>query len=204
MSKKITQLDEATTVADADVLPIVVDTSGTPITKKIQASNLIPAASATVAGKAELATAAETTTGTDSEKVVTPDGLAGSGYGKRIVFWRIIRSDTPLTTGDGKDIFHVPSDLNGWNLVDFDIAVDTPSSSGLPTAMLHNLTDAADMLSTAATIDVSGYDSYGATTPPVIDAAHDDVATGDRLRADVDNEGTDTQGLVFIMVFQKP
>jgi hypothetical protein len=88
-------------------------------------------------------------------------------------------------------------------LTDFDIAVYTVSSSGTPTVQLHNLTDTSDMLSTRATIDASEYSSYTAATAPVIDTGEDDVATGDRLRLDVDVAGTDTAGLDVIMVFKR-
>lgn len=43
----------------------------------------VPNASDTVAGKVELATTAETTTGTDATRAVTPAGLAGSVWAKR-------------------------------------------------------------------------------------------------------------------------
>src|SRR3990167_9827911 len=48
-------------------------------------TDLVTAASLTAAGKVELATDAETTTGTDATRAVTPDGLAGSDYGKKVV-----------------------------------------------------------------------------------------------------------------------
>lgn len=161
-------------------------------------------ASDSVAGVVELATTAETTTGTDTTRAVTPDGLAGSIYGKKIVVLKVIAEATALTTGDGKMYFTVTSDLNGMNLVDADAAVYTVSSSGTPTVQIHNLTDTQDMLSTPITIDQSEFSSYTAATPPVINATYDDVATGDRLRIDVDVAGTSTTGLDAILVFQTP
>jgi len=41
-------------------------------------------------------------------------------------------------------------------------------------------------------------------TPPVIDAANDDVATGDLIAVDVDVAGTGTKGLGVILSFQLP
>jgi hypothetical protein len=120
-----------------------------------------------------------------------------------VIYWRVLANDTVLTTGDGKDYFTVPEELDGMILVDFDISVYTVSSSGTPTVQLYNLTDTTDILSTVATIDESEYSSYTAATQPVIDTDHDDVATGDRLRIDVDVAGTDTTGLDVIMVFRK-
>lgn len=116
----------------------------------------------------------------------------------------VLSNDTALEVGDGIFTFTVPLAINGYILTDCDIAVYTVSSSGLPTVQIHNLTDAVDMLTTEITIDEGEYNSYTAATQPVIDTDHDDVATGDRLRIDVDVAGTDTEGLDVILVFQTP
>ena len=164
-------------------------------------SKVLADATDTVKGVIELATAAETTTGTDAGRAVTPDGLAGSDFGKRIFYFPVIAEATAVTTGDGKRTVFIPQELNGMNLVAAQAFVHTPSTSGLPTMMIHNLTDAADMLSTAITIDETEYDSCHAATPPVVDTAHDDVASGDRIRVDVDGAGTGTAGLDVALTF---
>lgn len=83
MGQKITDRSElATTPASGDLLHIV-DVSDTTdsaqgTSKKIQYSNLVPtisSASTTTSGTVELATTAETETGTDATRAVTPDGL---------------------------------------------------------------------------------------------------------------------------------
>jgi hypothetical protein len=109
-----------------------------------------------------------------------------------------------LTTGDGKAYFTVPALLNGHNLVAAHAALTTVSSSGLPTIQIANVTDSVDMLSTKITVDASELTSYTAATPPVIDTAHDDVATGDLLRVDVDVAGTGAKGLMVILTFEAP
>lgn len=162
------------------------------------------ASSATQVGHVELATAAETTTGTDAARAVTPDGLAGSDFGKRLMYVKVIADDTALTTGDGKVTITIPQELTGMNLVGAHAAVYTVSSSGTPTIQIHNLTDVQDMLSTLITIDANEFSSYTALAPPVINAALDDVVTGDRLRIDVDVAGTGTAGLDVILSFQLP
>ena len=151
-----------------------------------------------------MATAAEVTTGTETAKAISPDALAGSVYGKRVVCLKVIAEGTTLTTGDGKMYFTIPSELHGYNLVDADAVVYTVSSSGTPTVMIHNLTDTQDILSTAITIDETEYASYNAATQPVINTSYDDVITGDRLRVDVDVAGTDTKGLDVFLTFQLP
>ena len=123
---------------------------------------------------------------------------------KRIVFIKAIADTTVLTTGDGKMLWTVPSDLGGMNLVDADAAVHTVSSSGTPTVQIRNVTQTADMLSTRITIDANEKTSYTAATAPVIDTANDDVATGDEIAIDVDVAGTGAQGLDVILVFQMP
>lgn len=163
------------------------------------------AASDTVAGKVELATTSETSTGTDTGRAVTPDGLAGSIFGTFVI--SIVVSDpngANLTTGDGKAYWRVPSVCNGMNLVEVAAHVITVSTSGLPTVQIHNVTDAVDMLSTSLTIDANEKDSATAATPAVINTSNDDVATGDELRIDVDVAGTGTKGLMVELQFRLP
>ena len=68
---KITDLTELTTVTSSDELAIV----NASVTKKITQDNLIPDATATVKGKAELATNAEAIAGTDTGRTVTPANI---------------------------------------------------------------------------------------------------------------------------------
>jgi hypothetical protein len=119
----------------------------------------------------------------------------------RVVVLKVLGDATSLTTGDGKMYFTVPVELNGKNIVSVGAHVYTVSSSGLPTIQIHNLTDTVDILSTLITIDVNEKDSSTAAAA-VIDAAHDDVATADELRIDVDVAGTGTKGLEVRMGFQ--
>jgi len=164
----------------------------------------LPAATDSAQGASELATAAETTTGTDATRAVTPDGLAGSDYGKRSMIIPLVADDTALATGDGKIEFELPDWLAGWNLVAVKAYVSTVSSSGLPTYMIHNLTAAADILSTALTIDANEKSSRTAATPAVINASEDDVTLGDVYRIDKDVQGTGEKGDKITLTFQKP
>mgnify|MGYP003647133971 FL=1 len=165
----------------------------------------LPAASTSAVGGMETATAAEVNTGTDAGRAVSPDSLAGSAYGTAVV--TVLISDPngdAITTGDGKAYWRVPSTLAGFNLVAVAAQVTTVSSSGLPTIQIHNLTDTADMLSTALTIDASELDSSTAATAAVINTSTDDVATGDQIRFDIDVAGTGTKGLMVEMQFRLP
>lgn len=130
--------------------------------------------------------------------------VIGSDLAKRVIQVKVIDDLTTLTTGDGKVIFLVPQELNGYNLVGANAFVTTVSSSGTPTVQIRNVTDAVDMLSTRITIDANEYTSYTAAAAAVVDATYDDVATGDRLAVDVDVAGTGAKGLGIVLTFQLP
>jgi len=156
-------------------------------------------------GVVAYASISETSTGTETAKAVTPDGLAGSIFGTAVITLLVTDPNgSAITTGDGKAYWRVPSVLNGMNLVAVAAHVTTVSSSGLPTVQIANVTQAVDMLTTKITIDASEKDSSTAATAAVIDTANDDVATGDEIRIDIDVAGTGAKGLIVEMQFQLP
>lgn len=162
-------------------------------------------ASDTVSGVVELATTVETTTGTDTGRAVTPDGLAGSIFGTQVVQLLVFNDSQDVATGDGAGdlFFRVPSTMNGMNLVSVSASVQTAGTTGTTDIQVHNVTQAADMLSTVITIDSGETDSITAATAPVIDTANDDVATGDQIRVDVDAVSTTApKGLLVELQFQ--
>lgn len=205
--------DNGSTTADKDLVgtaPVTIN-GGTNVDNILIGADsdvtiAVSAATTSASGVSELAIASEVTTGTSDTLAVTPDALAGSDYGKRVVSIILLDEDTSLTTGDGvcNVKYTVPSILNGWNLVGVGASMDTVSSSGTPTIQIYNLTQTADMLSTRITIDENELTSYSAATAAVIDGANDDVATSDRLRFDVDTAGTGSKGLQIDLVFQLP
>lgn len=159
----------------------------------------VVSASTTVAGVAEIATTAETDTGTDATRTVSPDGLAGSYAGTK-AFGGTIQSGV-ISTGDGKFYLPpIPPALNGMNLVNVIVTVRTTSSSGTPTFQFArgrqaNATSAhtyVDMLTTRVTIDAGEYSSINSSAAFVIDTSNDDLATGDIIRCDIDVAGTGT------------
>lgn len=162
-------------------------------------------ASDTVDGIVELATVAETDTGTDATRAVTPDGLAGSNFGEKVV--QIVAFDftTDTATGDGAYYFVIPSSLNGMNLVEVAARVITAGTTGTTDIQIANVTDAQDMLSTKMTIDSGETSTATAATPAVINATYDDVATDDLLRVDVDAVSTTkAKGLIVTLIFRLP
>jgi hypothetical protein len=166
----------------------------------------LSAASTTASGIAELATTAEINTGTDTARMVTPDGLAGSIHGEKTIQMVVIDFATALTTGDGKFYFHVPSTLNGFNIVDVHAEVITAPVGSTIIIQLHNLTATADILTTLLTIDASETGSDTAAAAAVISGSEDDLTTNDVIRVDIDQIGSSTagSGLIVTLICRLP
>ncbi|MBN1535937.1 MAG: hypothetical protein JW908_04335 [Anaerolineales bacterium] len=142
----------------------------------------------------------------DSSEVVLANKSKKIPYSKLVILdrtcsWRIFHKDAALSTGNGKDYLYIPEALDGYVLKAAHAAVDTVSSSGLPTVQIRNVTQAVDMLSTPITIDVSERTSYTASAQPVVDALNNSVSKADIIAADVDGAGTGTKGLTLILTF---
>jgi len=191
----------------ATVKPIILYAG---VKKEIQSGDVLyglPSASDTVAGIAEAATIAETNTGTDTGRFVTPDGLAGSNFGKIEVEIYMADLAASVTVGDGKGWFVVTAKINGWNLVDAHAAVPGGNStSGTPNYQLRRRRGGSDvdMLTTKITIDANEPTSYTAATAAVVNTSNDDLAAGDFIFIDKDVAGTGEKGDVVILVLQLP
>ena len=186
-----------------------VDKTGAVTVATAMAGTNVAASSDTARGTVELATAAETTTGTDATRAVTPDGLAGSDYGKVVVAVPITAdlATTSLTTGDGKGWYYrVPAKITGYNLIGVAAACNVASSSGTPTFQIRRKRSGSDvdMLSTSLTIDANETDSSTAAAAAVINGSNDDVTTADRIYFDCDVAGTGCQGVTIELTFQLP
>jgi hypothetical protein len=151
------------------------------------------------------ATASEINTGTEAAKYISPDALAGSNPGKKLIELAIVAPDTDVATGDGKAYFVVPDELNGMNLVRVAATVITAGITGATTIQIANVTDSQDMLSTLMNIESGETSTRTSATPGTINTSYDDVATGDVLRIDVDAVSTTApKGLIVEIVFQLP
>lgn len=152
-----------------------------------------------------MAAASDIDTGTDTTKPLSADALAGSNMGEKVVQMVVFNFTTDCATGDGKFYFHVPSTLAGMNLVEVHAECITAGTTGTMDIQIHNVTDAADMLSTVITIDSGETGSDTAATAPVIDTNNDDVTTNDLLRVDVDAvHTTAAKGLIVTLTFRLP
>lgn len=172
-------------------------------------SNIKQAATDSATGVVELAIASEINTGTDATRAVTPDALAGSNLGSVPVAILVFDDSQNCAVGDGAGdvFFRIPSVLNGMNLVTAGMQSQTAGTTGTMDVQVARIRAGAavDMLSTKITLDSTEIDSSTAATPPVINAANDDVATGDQIRIDVDAvQTTPAKGLVVTLTFQLP
>lgn len=132
----------------------------------------------------------------DPEQVVT-----------QTIVCNVVDFGDSVTAADGQFFFVVPDSLNGCDLTNVNAAVAANTfSSGTYAIDIYNVTQAADMLSTAMTIDAGETSTTSAATPAVIDAANDDVATDDIIRIDVTTigGGGSSQGLWITLEFLKP
>jgi len=172
----------------------------------VVAAAYLPDAAADAQGVVELATTAETNTGSDTGRTVTPDGLAGSVHGEKVIQMVVVDFAIALTTGNGKFYFHVPSTLNGFNIVDVHAEVISAPAGSTIIIQLHNLTATADILSTLLTIDASETGSDTAATAAVISGSEDDLTTNDVIRVDIDQIGSSTagSGLIVTLICRLP
>jgi hypothetical protein len=126
---------------------------------------------------------------------------SNSSFIERAMALKALPDTLEIYVGDGITRMVVPSTLDGLSLNSIAAHVFTVGSSGTITVMLHNETDAVDMLTTAVSIEVSESDSSTSGTPPVISASNT-VATADVLRIDVDTISTGAKGLEVRMTFK--
>ena len=148
---------------------------------------------------------ARTLAGTADDITITNgDGAAGAPTFKaeRDLEAVVFDFTTACATGDGKFYFTVPQSIGGKNLDAVHARVITAGTTGTMDIQLHNLTQAADMLSTVITIDTGETGSDTAATPAVVDGAEDDVAAYEVIRVDVDAvHTTPAEGLIVTLHF---
>ena len=152
-----------------------------------------------------LATVNEINTGTEANKLISPDTLAGSYAGTKAAIGVVFAPTTTNATGDGKFEFPIPASLNGMNLVSVFASVTTAGTTGVETVQIRNKTQAVDMLSTEITIDTGETSSATAAAPPVINEDNDGVVTNDIIAIDIDTvHTTPAAGLQVVMNFRLP
>jgi hypothetical protein len=114
-----------------------------------------------------------------------------------------------LTTGNGKFYFHVPSTLNGFDIVDVHAEVITAPVGSTIIIQLRNVTQSdVDILSTLLTIDAgeTGSDTAAAAAALNTGASRDALATNDVIAVDIDQIGSSTagSGLIVTLICRLP
>ena len=162
-------------------------------------------ASLTVAGVAEVATIAETNSGNDAARMVSPDGLAGSYAGTKTIVFSTNDYTADLATGDGQAYIHIPAAYNGMDIVSGHAEVITAGTTGTCDIQIHNVNLAADVFSTKITIDSTETGSDTAAAAAVINTSNDALATNDVLRLDIDAvQTTAAKGLIVTLECRLP
>lgn len=165
------------------------------------------AASTTQAGKIEIATSAETTTGTDNVRAISPLGLATSNYGVRVVGSMVSNPSltaTALAAENRISYVRIPSVINNWRLVGVagHLSVAGSAGGGQVKVQLRNLTNSTIMLSTALTIDATTIDSVSASAAAVINTSNATVSAANEIAIDVSSAGGGARGLYVEMQYQ--
>lgn len=135
-----------------------------------------------------------------------PTGPTGTSGDRQVTFQWLGPTDA-LVAGDGAAKFVVPPALDGYNLTGaFAGNGAANSSSGTQSFQVRRVRSGTpvDMLYQPLNIDPGEGNSVTAATPVVIDAANDDLATGDILYIDVDGAGTGAQGSEVTLAFALP
>ncbi len=118
----------------------------------------------------------------------------------KVAYVQIVVKDWAVANevANGQYYFQCPPKLNGLNLTYCHAYTITAGVTNAQGIQIHNLTEAADMLSALLTIPTGVKDS----TTYTIDGAEDDVATDDVLRIDVDAiHDTPAEGLIITLGF---
>jgi len=167
------------------------------------ADAIVSSATTTTPGKTELATTTEVNTGSDAGRVVTPDALAGSNLGERIVSVLLVEPGTDVAAATDVAMYSIPSSYDGMNLVEVHAEVKTAGTTGVTTIDINK--NGTSMLSTKLTIDSGETGSDTAATAAVIDTAQDDVTSFDLITIDVDGISTTApKGLVVTSIYRLP
>ena len=138
-------------------------------------------------------------------KKITP---INSVFFNRTIIIKVLPDAIPTYVGNGISAITIPLALNGLVLSavagDLGAHVYTAGVTGTTDIMIHNLTQAVDMLTTVITIDAGETDSSTAAAAPVVDTDNNTVATADVIRFDIDaiSTGTAANGLEVRMQFK--
>lgn len=160
-------------------------------------------ASTTQAGfLTEVAIASEINTGTDAARANSPDALAGSYAGTKIVGFIVIEAATDCAADTAIVHAHIPASMNAMEIVSAHAEVVTAGTTGVMTVDINK--NGSTMLSTKLTVDTgeTGSDTAAAAVAFNTDGT-EDVATNDVISIDIDGvHTTAAKGLVVTLEFR--
>lgn len=164
----------------------------------------VSAASLTVAGKIEVATAAETDTGTDAGRAISPDGFQGSKRNIRWLVFNLVEAATDCATATniaGDFVSPIAGTILQNDATPFYLYA-TNSTAGVTGAMVVDISIAGTSIMTTNKLDFDTAEKTTTTaaTPP--DLTTTALAVGDIITIDIDSiHTTAAKGLtVFIAV----
>jgi hypothetical protein len=149
------------------------------------------------------ATITQNLTVSNNASITGDTTITGVLYAKKAVSIPVIPTGISATTGTSKNLFSVPSVLNGFKLVSVHAEVQTAGTTGTLTIDINK--NGTSMLSTKLTVDSGETGSDTAATAAVIDTGQDDVSTYDVITVDIDSihSGTASIGLTVTLEFNK-
>lgn len=164
----------------------------------------VASASTSATGTVELATTAETTTGTDTGRAVTPDGLAGSIYGQKSIGIVIADGSTAVTAASNTNAIVIPPTMDGMNVTDVVASVTDKGVTGSTDVTIWKkdpVEGLVEVLSTDVTIGDEFFASDG-----TVNTTYDDLSEGDQLYIEVTgvHSGTAPNGLSVMITAQTP
>lgn len=138
----------------------------------------------------------------DRHKFV-PGEVSGGGDGASFEI-KLFGDGLPNLVASPRITIAIPKDLDGQELVNVELYVTTPSSSGKPTVQLFNATTGHNMLTVPVTVDVGEKNSRYASVAVDIDSAHSIVSWADEIDVNVTVPGAGSQGMGIIFTFGIP
>lgn len=170
------------------------------------ADAIVSAATTSLAGKLEIATAIETDSST-ANRAMTPDLFKASDFGRSNVGIVLFGTETAVTVlaigTDDLPSFPVPASMDGWELIDVLVVVTDKGVTGTTTVNANRRRAGANvaMLSTGVTLGDEWFAKDG-----TVNTSNDDLATGDEITPYVTgiHSGTAPNGLFVIYTFEQP
>lgn len=167
-------------------------------------TDLVSAASDTVAGKVELATIAETDTGSDATRALTSDGLQGSVRNIRWLVFNLVEANTDCSIATniaGDFVSPIAGEILQSDTTPFYLYA-TNSTAGTTGTMVVDISIGGTSIMTTDKLDFDTTEktTTTASTPPSLTTTS--LAVGDIITIDIDSIHTTTaQGLtVYIAV----